>query len=88
MPRETIEFDRLPSEPGAPELTYAPGSGITVYGNRMTRFRYIVTNTVRHGDAQPGWWDTTALPPGDYVVRVIVRDRAGNAAAQDLKVTD
>ena len=53
----------------------------------MTRFRYIVTNTVRHGDAQPGAWDTTALPPGDYVVRVTVRDRAGNSAAQDLKVT-
>jgi hypothetical protein len=86
-PIETIEFDRLPSEPGAPALVYADGSGITVYGNRITRFRYIVTNTVRHGDAAPGRWDTTSLTGGDYVVRVTARDLAGNATAQDLTVT-
>jgi hypothetical protein len=86
-PLETIEFDRLPADLGAPALVYADRSGIAAYGNRVTRFRYIVTDTVRHGDASPGRWDTTALPPGDYIVRVTARDLAGNAATQDLQVS-
>jgi sugar lactone lactonase YvrE len=86
-PRETIELDRMAPDPGAPELTYSTGSRITAYGRRMTRFRYVVTNTVRHGQAAQGWWDTTTLAPGDYVVRVTVRDLPGNAASQDLNVT-
>ncbi len=87
LPVEAIEFDRLPAEPGAPALVYADGSGITAYGSRSTRFRYIVTNVVRHGDAAAGDWDTTTLTPGDYVVRVTARDLAGNATTQDLKVS-
>jgi sugar lactone lactonase YvrE len=86
-PLETIEFDRLPSEPDAPQLTFADGSGITAYGKRITRFRYVVTNIVRHGDAVRGTWDTTVLAPGEYVVRVVARDLAGNQTAQNLKVT-
>jgi sugar lactone lactonase YvrE len=86
-PRETIELDRTAAAPEAPGLAYSKGSGITAYGNRMTRFRYVVTNSVRHGEAVPGFLDTTALSPGDYVVRVAVRDLAGNSASQDLKVT-
>jgi hypothetical protein len=85
-PRETIEFDRMAPGPVAAELAYSRGSGITAYGNRMTRFRYVVTNSVRNGEAVPGSWDTATVPPGDYVVRVMVRDREGNTAFQDLKV--
>jgi sugar lactone lactonase YvrE len=86
-PLETIEFDRLPPDAGAPALVYADRSGITAYGSRTTRFRYIVTDIVRHGDAAAGRWDATALPPGDYVVRVTARDLAGNATTQDLAVS-
>jgi sugar lactone lactonase YvrE len=85
-PRTTIVFDRLPQTPGAGELAYAEGSGITVYGNRATRFRYVVTNQVRDGEASEGWWDTSALAPGDYRVRVVARDFAGNEATREIGV--
>ncbi len=88
-PRITIEFDRLPSERGAPHLAFAAGSGITVYGNPITRFRYIVTNIVRGGTARPGTWDTSELAPGDYILRIIAADHAGNVATarRDIDVT-
>jgi hypothetical protein len=58
-----------------------------VYGNRSTRFRYVVTNEVHGGEARPGWWDTTALPPGQYRLRVIAKDLAGNTATREVPVT-
>lgn len=85
-PRMTVQFDRLPQAPGAGRLAYAEGSGITVYGNKSTRFRYVITNEVRGGEARPGSWDTTTLPPGDYRLRVIARDLAGNTATRDVPV--
>ena len=85
-PKNTICFDRLPSTPGAGRLAYEEGSGITVYGNRSTRFRYVVTNEVRDGEAGPGWWDTTGLPPGRYKVRVLARDFSGNTASREVEV--
>ncbi len=84
--RPTIEFDRLPGEPDAGRMAYAQGSGITAYGSRMTRFRYIVTNTLRDGDVVEGVWDTTRLAPGEYTVRVTARDFAGNTVTRDLAV--
>lgn len=88
-PVETIRFDRLIDHPDATRLVYAPGSGIPFYGQRRTRFRYIVTNTFRDGIAAPGAWDTTTLPPGDYTLRVRVADIAGNEAQhrRDVPVT-
>ncbi len=86
-PRVAIEFDRLPQGPEAPLRTYADGSGITVYGSPVTRFRFIVTNTVRDGEAEEGMWDTSALPPGDYVLRVFADDLAGNTATSDTAIT-
>jgi DNA-binding beta-propeller fold protein YncE len=87
-PRETIEFDRLAAQPDAPTLVYAPGSGIPFYRGRRTRFLYIVTNRFKAGDAAEGFWDTSALTPGTYVVRIHARDVSGNEAIvnRDLRV--
>ncbi|MDQ3907120.1 MAG: NHL repeat-containing protein, partial [Acidobacteriota bacterium] len=48
-PRVNIEFDRLPPLRDAVKIAYADESGITVYGNKETRFFYEVTNAVGHG---------------------------------------
>jgi sugar lactone lactonase YvrE len=87
-PRETLQFDRLPSDPDAPRLIYAPGSGIPFYGTRRTRFRYVVTASIEDGHVVNEPWDPTNLPPGNYVLRVIVKDAAGNQAlgGRDLPV--
>jgi sugar lactone lactonase YvrE len=88
-PADTIRFDQLAAAPDAARLVYAPGSGIPHYGRRVTRFLYIVTNTLRDGIARPGYWDTTLLPPGDYIVRARAADIRGNVAVanRDLPVT-
>jgi sugar lactone lactonase YvrE len=85
-PRETIRFDRL--DGADPTLVYASGSGIPFYGRRRTRFLYRVTNALRSGSGENGW-DTTALPPGDYTLRIVARDVNGNEARsnRDLAVT-
>jgi sugar lactone lactonase YvrE len=85
-PRVTIEFDRLPPGNDAPKIAYADESGITVYGNKQTRFLYEVTNTVRGGRASRGLWDTSELPPGDYTLRVLAADFNGNVAESDRDV--
>jgi sugar lactone lactonase YvrE len=80
--RETdrLVFDRLAVQPDAARLVYAPGSGIPFYGERRTRFLYVVTNTFRNGVAAEEFWDTGALPPGKYIVRIHARDISGNEA--------
>ncbi len=85
----TMRFDRLSIEPDAARLVYAPGSGIPFYRGGRTRFLYIVTDSFRNGVASQGMWDTTLLPPGDYIVRVWAADFAGNSAStnRDLPVT-
>jgi hypothetical protein len=87
--KETIRFDRLITNPDATRLVYASGSGIPFYGQRRTRFLYIVTNTFRDGVAAPGVWDTSQLTPGEYTLRVKVADISGNEAQQhrDVLVT-
>jgi sugar lactone lactonase YvrE len=87
-PLETLRFDQLSSDVDAPRLVYAPGSGIPFYGERRTRFLYIVTNTLRDGVATQGFWDTGQLPPGDYTLRVHAADIHGNVAVarRDLPV--
>ena len=88
-PLETIRFDRHPSGPEAAQIIYASGSGIPVYGSRRTRFLYVVTSTLRDGVATDGVLDTTALPPGDYTIRILAADIAGNEAVKnrDLPIT-
>jgi sugar lactone lactonase YvrE len=88
-PRITLLFDQLAASPDAARLVYAPGSGIPFYGRRRTRFLYDVTNTLGHGVASSGIWDTDATPSGNYILRVIAEDVRGNQATanRDVRVT-
>jgi murein DD-endopeptidase MepM/ murein hydrolase activator NlpD len=86
-PRTTILFNRLPADDNAPKIAYAAESGITVYGSKITRFLYEVTNTVRDGHARAGTWNASELPKGNYVLRVFGADYSGNETHQDLPVT-
>ena len=88
-PRITIEFNRLPPDQESVKVAYAASSGITEYGSAATRFQYVVTNTVRDGQAVPGSWDPATLAPGDYTIRIFAADYAGNEArsGRDLAIT-
>jgi hypothetical protein len=89
-PRETIRFDRiLDTRPDAPAIVYAEGSGIPFYSGGRTRFLYNVTSTFIDGLAEPGSWDTTLLPPGDYTLRILAADFSGNEAVanRDVPIT-
>lgn len=76
-PLINIEFSRLPGEDSSVFKAYAPGSGISAYGT-PTQFRYIVTNRIRDGEASDGLLRTSSLVSGDYIIRVIAEDFAGN----------
>jgi sugar lactone lactonase YvrE len=86
-PRLSIAFDRLPPAADAPPTLYAPGSGIPFYGTRLTRYRYVLTTRVDQGTVVAEPW-TPDLPPGNYLVRVLAEDAAGNLAVdrRDLPV--
>lgn len=88
-PRVNIEFNRLPPDQESVKVAYADKSGITVYGSASTRFLYVVTNTVRDGAAAAGSWDPAQLAPGDYTIRILAADFAGNeaVAGRDLAIT-
>jgi len=86
QPRINILFNRLPDDRKATKVAYADESGITVYGSKTTRFLYEVTNTVRDGQVARGVWDTSQLPKGDYVLRLIAADFSGNEAQKDRDV--
>jgi 5-hydroxyisourate hydrolase-like protein (transthyretin family) len=88
-PRITILFNRLSPDDEATKIAYAEESGITVYGSAKTRFLYEVTNSVQDGRAARGAWDTSQLPKGDYVLRIIAADYSGNEAqkGRDLNIT-
>lgn len=87
-PRMTLMFDRMPADPDAVLVAYAPDSGITVHGSAVTRFRYMVSNTVRDGRIGSSQWQAGALPAGDYVLRIVARDYSGNEAIRhrDLRL--
>jgi hypothetical protein len=86
-PRLSIAFDRLPAAADAPPTLYAPGSGIPFYGTRLTRYRYVLTTRVEQGAVVAAPWSPD-LPPGDYLVRVLAEDAAGNLAVdrRDLPI--
>ena len=72
----------LPPSDDAAKLAYASDSGITVYGSKTTRFLYEVTNSIRDGRGTAGVWDTTSLPKGNYLLRILAADYSGNEAQQ------
>ena len=80
QPLMNIEFIRLPPEDSSVFKVYAPGSGVSAYGT-PTRFRYIVTNRVRDGEAMDGVLRTANLAAGDYIVKISADDFAGNRAS-------
>ncbi len=88
QPRINIEFNRLPADDEAVKIAYFSDSGITVHGNARTRFLYNVTNIVRDGHAQPGFWEVKDIPKGDYLIRIFAADFAGNMAksGRDLAI--
>lgn len=71
------------------KLAYAASSGDTVHGNATTRFLYVVSNAVRDGHASNVGWHAADLVPGDYIIRILAADFAGNEAlsGRDLPVT-
>ena len=85
----SMDFERLPDDPGAAKIAYAQDSGITVYGSKTTRMRYEITNRVRGGLAMRDAWDTKGIAPGNYILRIVALDFAGNAArtGRDVPIT-
>lgn len=89
QPQVPLSFMRLPAMPQAAKLLYAPDSGITVHGSAETHFRYLLPGLGAEGQPTPGRWSTGNLPAGDYLLRIVARDFAGNQALQgrDLALT-
>ena len=85
----TQVYDRLPRNRDAVKMAYAASSGITVYGSKATRFAYALNNRMQDGQVVPGTWHVGALAPGDYILRIVAEDFAGNAATEgrDLPFT-
>ncbi|MCD9085726.1 NHL repeat-containing protein [Stenotrophomonas sp. SY1] len=81
QPRMNIIFNRMPPQREAVKVAYAADSGITVHGSSSTRFRYVLTNTVRDGLLSTGLLQPAELLPGNYTVRVTAKDYSGNEAA-------
>ncbi|HXG92337.1 MAG TPA: NHL repeat-containing protein [Blastocatellia bacterium] len=89
QPLINIEFNRLPPDDESVRVVYADGSGVSAYGT-PTKFKYIVTNRVRDGEAREGVLRTAALGPGNYTIKILASDYAGNAAmgkATELAIT-
>jgi sugar lactone lactonase YvrE len=80
QPLANIEFNRLPPDDSSVFSVYAEGSGVSAYGT-PTKFKYIVTNRVRDGQARDGLLRTSALAPGNYIIRVMAEDFSGNRAS-------
>ena len=74
---------RYRSRYSPPSSTFARTRSAIVGTNRPQPFNPRVTVPL---EAAEGWWDAGALAPGDYRVRVIARDFAGNAATREIAV--
>ena len=82
----SLRFDRVGLSPDASRMVYGAGSGIPFYGGRRTRYLYIVTNRLDGGEASEGFWDTSRMPAGNYILRAWAADLSGNRAERDLPV--
>lgn len=80
QPRMNLIFNRMPPQREAVKVAYAADSGITVHGSSSTRFRYVLTNTVRDGQLATGLLQPSELLPGDYTIRITAKDFSGNEA--------
>jgi DNA-binding beta-propeller fold protein YncE len=89
QPRMNIVFDAIPPDAAAARVIYAPESGETAHGSARTRFLYAITHELRHGEVREGAWDASALPPGDYLLRIVASDWSGNIAQRhrDVPIT-
>ena len=85
--RPSLRFDRVGPNPDAPQQVYGAGSGIPFYGGRRTRYFYIVTNRLDRGQTAEGFWETSGMPPGNYILRGWAADVSGNMVERDLPVT-
>jgi len=85
--RPSLRFDRVGLNPDASRTVYGAGSGIPFYGGRRTRYLYIVTNRLDEGAASEGFWDTSRLRSGNYILRAWAADISGNIVERDLPVT-
>jgi sugar lactone lactonase YvrE len=83
----SLRFDRVGLDPDASRMVYGAGSGIPFYGGRRTRYLYIVTNRLDEGMASEGFWDTSRLPSGNYILRAWAADIRGNTVERDLPIT-
>jgi sugar lactone lactonase YvrE len=83
-PLMTISFETLPVNRGSASTAYAEGSKSGATGE--TIFAYIVTNIVRDHQSSEDFWHTSALPAGDYTLRVFAEDFFGNRTTRDIPV--
>ncbi|HYP25363.1 MAG TPA: NHL repeat-containing protein [Blastocatellia bacterium] len=79
QPLVNMEFNRMPGGDEATFVTFARGSGVSAYGT-PTKFKYIITNRVRDGEAREGSLQTPRIPSGRYLIKVFAEDFAGNRA--------
>ncbi|MDK2122644.1 NHL domain-containing protein [Parachitinimonas caeni] len=86
LPRMSIEFSHLPADPDAVKFIYAEQSGITVHGSATTRFRYNAHHTLRNGRTEAGSLVLDQLPAGEYLLRIVVKDFAGNEGVRLQRV--
>ena len=84
QPRSVIEFSRLPDD-DLVKTVYADKSGITVQGNAETHFRYAIGRP-QDQNGVGSLCATTALPTGDYVLRIVAKDFSGNEATRGRDV--
>jgi sugar lactone lactonase YvrE/murein DD-endopeptidase MepM/ murein hydrolase activator NlpD len=84
--RASLRFDGVGLSPDASRMVYGAGSGIPFYGGRRTRYLYIVTNRLDEGRASEGFWDTSRMPAGNYILRAWAADISGNIVERDLPV--
>ncbi|HEX8144347.1 MAG TPA: SMP-30/gluconolactonase/LRE family protein [Pyrinomonadaceae bacterium] len=83
-PLMNISFETLPVDRGSAPVAYAEGSKSGATGE--TIFAYIVTNVVRDHQSLEDYWHASALPAGDYTVRVFAEDFFGNRTTRDILV--
>jgi sugar lactone lactonase YvrE len=89
QPLINIDFSRMPPGDESVFVAYADGSGVSAYGT-PTKFKYIATNLVRDGKAVDGFLRTKAIEPGNYLLKILAEDFAGNRATgpnAEVKIT-